>query len=121
MTRPGVPSLMQNSLSHENLCLRYSRIQIRCHLLSRTEHLNTSGITSHGTESFRVKPITPDNPISQDFNWPDHFLRGYLKDRVCKNNPQTREDIIRKDRAAAVLSYSSVVYGTSTILITGKV
>ena len=72
-------------------------------------------------QNIRVKPITPDHPISQDFNWPDHFLRGYLKDRVCKNNPQTREDIIRKDRAAAVLSYNSVVYGTSTILITGKV
>ena len=121
MTRSGVTSLIQNSLSHGKLCLRYSRIQIRCHLLSRTERLNTSDIISHGTESFRVKPITPDHPISQDFNWPDHFLRGYLKDRVCKNNPQTREDIIRKDRAAAVLSYRSVVYGTSTILITGKV
>ena len=22
---------------------------------------------------------------------------GYLKDRVCENNPQTREDIIRKE------------------------
>ena len=28
---------------------------------------------------------------------PDNFLRGYLKDRVCENNPQTREDIIRKE------------------------
>ena len=28
-----------------------------------TEHLNTSGITSHGTDSFRVKPITPGHPI----------------------------------------------------------
>ena len=30
-------------------------------------------------------------------NSPDYFLRGYLKDRVCENNPQTREDIIRKE------------------------
>ena len=28
-----------------------------------TEHLNTSGITSHGTDSFCVKPITPGHPI----------------------------------------------------------
>ena len=28
-----------------------------------TEHLNTSGITSHGTDSFRVKPITPGHSI----------------------------------------------------------
>ena len=40
-----------------------------------------------------------DNPqpfYSQDLNPPDYFLRGYLKDRVCENNQQTREDIIRK-------------------------
>ena len=28
-----------------------------------TEHLNTSGITSHCTDSFHVKPITPGHPI----------------------------------------------------------
>ena len=32
-------------------------------LTSRTEYLNTSGISSHGTDSFRVKPITPTHPI----------------------------------------------------------
>ena len=37
--------------------------EIRCLLISQTEHLNTSGITSHGTDSFCVKPITPDHPI----------------------------------------------------------
>ena len=33
------------------------------YLISRTEHLNTSGITSHGTDSFCIKPITPGHPI----------------------------------------------------------
>ena len=33
------------------------------HLSNRTEYLNTSGITSHGTDSFCTKPITPDHPI----------------------------------------------------------
>ena len=48
------------------------------------------------------RPISrqTDNPwlsYSQDLNPPDYFLRGYLKYRVCENNPQTREDIIRKE------------------------
>ena len=37
--------------------------EMRWCLISRTEHLNTSGITSHGTDSFHVKPITPGHPI----------------------------------------------------------
>ena len=37
--------------------------EIRHHLISQTEHLNTSDITSHGTDSFCVKPITPGHPI----------------------------------------------------------
>ena len=73
---------------------------------------------------------------SQDFNPSDYFLRGYLKDKVCENNPQAREDVIRKEirriaqemlnrvvdtfivRVAAVLSYSSTVHGAG---ITEKV
>ena len=61
---------------------------------------------------------------------PAYFLREYLKDRVCENNPQTREDIIRREirwipqemvdrvvdnfnvRVAAVLSYSCAVHET---------
>ena len=62
-----------------------------------------------------------------------------MKDRVCENNPQTREDIIRREirwiplemlskdvdnfnvRVAAVLSYSSAVHSTNIVLITEKV
>ena len=33
------------------------------HFSNRTEHLNTSDITSHGTDSFGVKPITPGHAI----------------------------------------------------------
>ena len=83
-----------------------------------------------------------DNPCpsySQDLNPPDYFLRGYLKEGVCENNLQTREDIIRKEitripqkmlnrvvdnfniRVAAVLSYSSAVHGMNIVLITEKV
>ena len=161
---------------------------------NRTEHLNTSGITFHGTESFHFKPITPDHSIpnilnrltifwggggggrgggpwktkfvktlqylrhnfpwdrlilcqtdnpwpsySQDLNPPDYFVRGYLKERVCENNLQKREDIIRREIrwvpqemlnrvvdsfnvwVAAVLSYSSVGHGTNIVSITEKV
>ena len=60
--------------THGRLCLRYSSVlfekwgewsvrEMRCHLISQTEHLNTSGITSHGTDSFCVKPITTGHPI----------------------------------------------------------
>ena len=83
-----------------------------------------------------------DNPwpsYSQDLNPLDYFLKGYLKDRVCENNPQTREDIIRTEirripqeiisrvvnnfnvRVAFVLPYSSAVHGTNILLITEKV
>ena len=83
-----------------------------------------------------------DNPwpsYSQDLNPLDYFLRGYLKDRVRENNPQTREDIIRKEirripqemlnrvvdnfnvPVAAVLSYSSTVHGRNIVLITEKI
>ena len=62
-----------------------------------------------------------------------------MKDRVYENNPQTKEDIIRREirripqemlsrvvdnfnvRVAAVLSYSCTVHGTNIILITEKV
>ena len=37
--------------------------ETRRHLISWTEHLNTSVITSHGTDSFGVKPITPGHPF----------------------------------------------------------
>ena len=62
-----------------------------------------------------------------------------MKDRVYENNPQTKEDIIRREirripqemlsrtvdnfnvRGAAVLSYISAVHGTNIELITEKV
>ena len=42
--------------------------QMRWCLISRTGHLNTSGITSHGTDSFHVKPMTPGHPIPKISN-----------------------------------------------------
>ena len=95
------------------------------HFSNRTEHLNTSGIASNETDSFCVKPITLAIlfPRSQPA-WP--FSEGVPEDRVCGKNPQTKEDIIRREirwisqemvnrvvdnfnvRIAAVLLYSSV-------------
>ena len=37
--------------------------ETRRHLISWTEHLNTLGIASHGTDSFCNKPITRGHPI----------------------------------------------------------
>ena len=85
------------------------------------------------------KTDNPQPSYSEDLNPPDYFLRGYLKDRVCEKNPQTREDIIRKKirripqemlnrvvnnfnvRVAAVLSYNSAVHETNIVLITKEV
>ena len=72
--------------------------EMRWRLVSQTEHFNTSGITSHWTDSFISRQT--DNPwqyCSQDLNPPDYFLREYLKDKICENNLQAREDIIRRE------------------------
>ena len=108
--------------------------EMRWCLISGTEHLNSSGIISHGTDSFRIKLITPSHPIPKISTHVTIFWESYLKDRVCENNPQTSEDIIRSEirwipqetpngvvdnfkvRVAAVLSYSSVVHGTNIAL-----
>ena len=116
------------------ICLRNKALS---HFLNRTlKYLK------HNFPWDRLISRQTDNPwpsYSQDLNPPDYFLRGYLKDRVCQNNPQTREDIVRKEirripqempkrvvdnfpvRVAAVLSYSSAVHGTNIVLITEKV
>ena len=68
---PGVISLTRNeSLPWEVMpdVFKFSIQEMRWRLLSRTEHLNTSGITSHGADSNRVKPITPNHPIPKISN-----------------------------------------------------
>ena len=63
---PRVIGLTQNeSVPWEVMpeVFKYSVRKMRCHLISRTEHLNTSGIPSHETDSFCVKPMTRGHPI----------------------------------------------------------
>ena len=54
----GLSVWRKMSLSHGKLCLRYSIVLFEkvfwWRLISRTKHLNTSGITSHGTDSFHI-------------------------------------------------------------------
>ena len=62
----GVIGLMQNKSPPWEVMadvFKCSVREIRCYLISWTEHLNTSGITFNGTDSFRVKPINPGHPI----------------------------------------------------------
>ena len=54
------------------------------HLISRTENLNTSGTTSHGTNSFRVKPITPGHPIPKISTCLTIFWGGTWKTEFVK-------------------------------------
>ena len=58
--------------------------EMRCHLISQTEHLTTSGITSHGTDSFRVEPITPDHPIRKILTRLTIFGGGAWKTEIVK-------------------------------------
>ena len=63
---PGVIGLTPNeSVPWEVMTevFKCSVHEMRWRLVSRTEQLNTSGITSHGTDSFRTKSITPSHPI----------------------------------------------------------
>ena len=97
---PGVIGLMQNeSVSWEIMreVFKWFVWEMKWHLISLTEHLNTSGITSYGTGSFCIKPITPGHPIPKISTHLTILWGGYLKDRVCENNPQTKEDIIRRE------------------------
>ena len=65
-------------------------------LIFRTEHLNTSGITSHGTDSFHVKPITPGHPIPKistrlticwGGTWKTEFLKAiHRQERTSSEN-----------------------------------
>ena len=58
--------------------------EMRRHLLSRTGHLNTSGITSHVTDSFCVKPITPVHPIPKISTCLTIFWRDTWKTEFVK-------------------------------------
>ena len=142
-----IPFLMMSSLVCQFFSQTLSVWEMRWCLISRTEHSpNFLNITleylRHNFLWDRLISRQTYNPwpcYSQNLNSPNYFLRGYLKDRVCEKNWQTREDIIRKgirrtpqemlNRAvnnfnvgvAAVLSYSSAVHGTNIVLITEKV
>ena len=74
-----------------------SRNEVATYFSNRTEHVNTSGIASHGTDLFRVKPITPGHPISKISTRLTIFWKSTWKTRACGNNPQTKKDIIRRE------------------------
>ena len=71
-------SACSSSFSHFIFC------RFCCYLISWTEHLNTSGITSHGTESFRIKPITPGHPNPKISTRLTIFRRGTWKTEFVK-------------------------------------
>ena len=99
MEWPGVIGLMQNeSVSWEVTrdVFKWFAREMRWHLIFWTEHLNTSGITYHETDSFQVKPIIPGHPISKISTLVTISWGRYLKVRVCENRTQTKEDIIRR-------------------------
>ena len=93
-----VVGLTQMSLSHGKLCLRYSSVLFEkvfwWHLISRTEHLNTSSITSHGTDAFRIKLTTPGHPVPKISTHLTIFWGGTWKTEFVKT-------ILRQKRTAS--------------------
>ena len=55
-----------------------------------TEHLNTSGITSHGIDSFHVKPIAPGRPIPKISTRLTIFWGGTWKIELWKQSTVKR-------------------------------
>ena len=69
---PGVIGLTGNeSVPWEDMSdeFKCSVREVRGHLISWTEHLNTTGITSNGTDSLRIKSITSGHPIPKIPAW----------------------------------------------------
>ena len=68
--------------------------EMRHHFISRTEHLNIWGITSNGTDSFHIKPITPGHPIAKISTRLTIFWGGTWKTEFVKT-------IHRRERASS--------------------
>ena len=89
----GVISFMQyESVPREVMpeVFKCSVREMRWRLISRIEHLNTSGITSHGRDSFRVKPITPGHPIPTISTRLTIFWGGTWKTEFVKKSTDKR-------------------------------
>ena len=65
------------------LCSRWW-FEMRWCLISWRGHLNTSGITSHVTDSFHVKPMTPGHPIPKIWTCLTIFWGGTWKTEFVK-------------------------------------
>ena len=84
---PGVIGLMRNeSVPWEVMpeVFKWSVRETRRYLISQTEHLNTSRIMSHGTDSICDKPIIPGHPILKISNRLTIFWGGTWKTEFVK-------------------------------------
>ena len=70
-------------LTIQVLCLRWW-FEMKWCLIFQTENVNTSGITSHRTESFNIKPITPGHPIPKISSCLAIFWGGTWKTEFVK-------------------------------------
>ena len=90
---PGVIGLTQNeSVPWEVMpeVFKCSVREMRRHPISRTNHLNTSRVTSHETDSFCIKPITPGHTIPKISTGLTIFWGWYLKDSLWKQSTDKR-------------------------------
>ena len=90
---PGVIGLTRNeSVPWEVMpeVFKCSVREMRRHPISRTNHLNTSRVTSHETDSFCIKPITPGHTIPKISTGLTIFWGWYLKDSLWKQSTDKR-------------------------------
>ena len=83
-------------------CLRWW-FEMRWCLISPTEHLNTSGITFHRTDSFNIKPITPGHLIPKistrlaifwEGTWKKEFMKTIHRQETT--SPEKKSDGLHK-------------------------
>ena len=78
-------------------------------LIFQTENVNTSGITSHRTESFNIKPITPGHPIPKISSCLAIFWGGTWKTEFVKTFTDKRGHHQKKIRQIAQEMLNRVV------------
>ena len=88
-TYTGWPTKMLLFFFANNFCNKFMPQVFKCSAwevchTSWTEHLNTWDITCHGTDSFRIKPITPGHPIPKISTGLTIFWGGTWKTEFVK-------------------------------------
>ena len=142
---PGVIGLTRNEFVPWEVMpevFKCSVREMRWHLIFRTDHLKTSGIPSHGTDSFCAKLITPGHLIPKistrlTIFWGRTWKKEFVKriHRQERTSSEEKSDGFHKTCSIELwtilmfklllcyhtAAYSSTVHATNIVSITEKV